>query len=151
MEQSNIPTIPNNTQVDSTLPSTDALHARATADGQPDDNSRPSIVEFHARAKSSGVDSLIHDSNLTSPLPSEGGLDSFPIADESLPASPLVSFDSDSYMPPIIDFSTAGLRRSGRITKQPNRLTFGSFFTHNDLCLWHGNNEHSTMDTNHQY
>ena len=150
MEQSNVPAVPNSTQVENILPLTDVIQARATAGSHPVDNPHPSTDGFHAkvtasdssvdctlpnldahhaRAGSSGVDSLIHNPSLASPLPSEGGLDSFPIADDSLPPSPVISFDSDSSMPPIIDFSTAGLRRSGRIKKQPNHFTFGSFFT----------------------
>ena len=93
--------------------------------------------------ESLGVDSQIHNPSSVGPLPYEGGPDSLPQMDESMPTLPIVSpdeshspdhdfisFDSDSSsMPPIVDFSTAGLRRSKRTKKQPNRFTFGSFFT----------------------
>ena len=52
-----------------------------------------------------------------------------PIApDDHSSALNLVNFDNDSSMPPIIDFSTAGLRRSSRKRTKSNGLTFGSFF-----------------------
>ena len=72
------------------------------------------------------------------PTSSEGALaDSSKIAQANASPKPPISDDDDisttsfqgSQMPPIVDFTTAGLRRSSRTRSSPDRLTFRSFLT----------------------
>ena len=122
-------TAPGSTRDENTLPFTDALHSRATAGSHPVDGTLPLTDAPQAHADESfGVDPRNHNPSSASLLPNEGGLESLRSGDfstnlppyegglDSLPSADVspneshsaaldtISFDSDSSMPPIVDF-----------------------------------------------